>query len=302
MFVGSYIAKLNARYKTGITTEHSFRGDLQSLIENISHGVIATNEPTRIDCGAPDFIITKKDIPLGYIEAKDIGVDLYGKNLKEQFDRYRNSLDNIIFTDYLDFHFYKSKEQVTSIRIGKIEGNRIVPISDKSDEFSALIKDFCSYQGQTIKSSKSLAEMMAGKARMLANVIENALNGDNANDANSSLKEQMNAFKDILIHDITPKAFSDIYAQTVAYGMFAARLHDKTLENFTRQEAAELIPKSNPFLRKLFGYIAGPDIDARIVWIVDALADIFRATDVAALLKHFGKATLKNHSNYETDY
>ncbi len=65
------------------------------------------------------------------------------------------------------------------------------------------------------------------------------------------LKEQMKAFKDILIHDITPKDFADIYAQTIAYGMFAARLHDPTQEDFSRQEAAELIPKSNPFLRRL---------------------------------------------------
>jgi len=35
--------------------------------------------------------------------------------------------------------------------------------------------------------------------------------------------------------------------------MFAARLHDPTPDTFSRQEAASLIPKSNPFLRKLFG-------------------------------------------------
>ena len=81
----------------------------------------------------------------------------------------------------------------------------------------------------------------------------------------------MLAFKDVLIHEITPKGFADVYAQTIAYGMFAARLHDPTLETFSRQEAAELIPKSNPFLRKLFGYIAGPDIDKRIKWIVENL-------------------------------
>jgi predicted helicase len=291
MALSQYLEALNKRYKTGITTEHSFRGDLQQLVESMAPGVLATNEPIRIACGAPDFIITKKNIPLGYIEAKDIGVDLTNKNLKEQFDRYRHALDNLIFTDYLDFHFYKSGAFVTSIRIAKTEGNKIIPLTEKLDEFTALIKDFCSYTGQTIKSSKTLAEMMAGKARMLADVIENSLNSDEENAADSSLKEQMKAFKDILIHDITAKEFSDIYAQTVAYGMFAARLHDPSIDSFTRQEAAELIPKSNPFLRKLFGYIAGPDIDERIVWIVDALADIFRATDVAALLKNFGKAT-----------
>ncbi|MFS8083982.1 MAG: type ISP restriction/modification enzyme, partial [Ginsengibacter sp.] len=101
----------------------------------------------------------------------------------------------------------------------------------------------------------------------------------------------LNAFKEILIHDITPKEFADIYAQTIAYGMFSARLHDPSLPTFTRQEAAELIPKTNPFLRKLFQYIAGYDLDNRLVWIVDSLADIFRATDIGVLLKNFGKAT-----------
>jgi predicted helicase len=73
--------------------------------------------------------------------------------------------------------------------------------------------------------------------------------------------------------------------------MFAARLHDPTLPTFSRQEAAELIPKSNPFLRKLFGYIAGPDIDDRIKWIVDSLTEIFLACDVEEILKNYGKST-----------
>jgi predicted helicase len=73
--------------------------------------------------------------------------------------------------------------------------------------------------------------------------------------------------------------------------MFAARLHDPTLPTFSRQEAAELIPKTNPFLRKLFGYIAGPDIDDRIKWIVDSLVDIFLACNVREILKNYGKST-----------
>ena len=130
---------------------------------------------------------------------------------------------------------------------------------------------------------------MAGKARLLSEIIEKSLTSDEANQEDSTLKDQMLAFKEILIHDITPQGFADVYAQTIAYGMFAARLHDPTLGTFSRQEAAELIPKSNPFLRKLFGYIAGPDIDDRIKWIVDSLADIFLACNVEEILKNFGK-------------
>ncbi len=132
---------------------------------------------------------------------------------------------------------------------------------------------------------------MAGKARLLSDIIGKALLSDEENHENSTLKEQYEAFKQILIHDITPEGFADVYAQTIAYGMFAARLHDPTLQNFNRQEAAELIPKTNPFLRKLFGYIAGPDIDDRIKWVVENLSDIFLACNVAELLKNYGKST-----------
>ncbi len=291
MTIQEYLENVNKRFKTGISREHSYRGDLQTLIESLASGVLVTNEPARIKCGAPDFIITRKDIPVGYVEAKDIGKDLTSKDFKEQFDRYRKSLNNLIFTDYLDFHLYVDGKFVTSIKIAEIENGKIKFLPQNFEQFTTLIKDFCTRVGQTITNSKKLAEMMAGKARILAHVIEEALDSDEETNANSTLKEQMKAFRDVLIHDITPKEFADVYAQTIAYGMFAARIHDPNLETFSRQEAAELIPKSNPFLRKLFQHIAGYDLDTRIKWIVDALADIFRATDVLALLKNFGKAT-----------
>jgi len=291
MEIAEYIQRLNKRYKSGISREHSYRGDLQNLIETISPDVLVTNEPAHIACGAPDYIITKKNIPIGYIEAKDIGKPLDSKEYKEQFDRYKKSLDNLIITDYINFWLYRNSEFITSIKIASIENGRIVPVTDNFDSFSDLIKDFCTHIGQTIKSASKLSKMMAGKAKLLAKVIESALTSDEENEADSSLKTQMLAFKDVLIHNLSPKSFSDIYAQTIAYGMFAARLHDTTLQDFSRQEAAELIPKTNPFLRRLFGYIAGPNIDERIKWIVDALADIFRAADVKAILNTFGEST-----------
>lgn len=299
MTVQNYIDKLNTRFKTGISREHSYRGDLQNLLENIATDVLVTNEPARIACGAPDYIITKRNIPIGYIEAKDIGADLNSKSHKEQFDRYRQSLNNLIITDYLTFQLFRDGEFVTSISIGQIQGNKIIGKPENYSEFTTLTKDFCTYVGQTIKSASKLSKMMAGKARLLANVIEKALlPADTENQTNEpndeTLYDQYKSFQQILIHDITEKTFADIYAQTIAYGMFAARLHDTSLDDFTRQEAAELIPKSNPFLRKLFQYIAGYDLDDRIKWIVDALADIFRATNVSELLKDFGNTTQQN--------
>jgi very-short-patch-repair endonuclease len=291
MTLNEYIENISKRYNLGNSTEHTFRGDLQQLLESIVPDISATNEPKRIKCGSPDFVLMRKEIPVGFIEAKDVGIDLNHKSHKEQFDRYKSSLNNLIFTDYLDFHLYIDGKFITSIKIGEIINGVIVPLTENFAAFTNLIKDFASRVSQTITSSKRLAEMMAGKARILSDVIEKSLLSDVDNQEDSTLKDQMTAFKDILIHDITEKDFADVYAQTIAYGMFAARLHDKNLDTFSRQEAAELIPKSNPFLRKLFGYIAGPEIDDRIKWIVDSLADIFRATDIVALLKNFGKST-----------
>lgn len=295
MTLDQYIDNINKRYKLGNATEHTFRGDLQQLLESLVPDIRATNEPKRQSCGAPDYILTKKEIPVGFIEAKDIGdKDLEGAKKtgnKEQFDRYKASLNNLIFTDYLDFHLYIDGIFITKIAIAKIQNGTIVPLPNNFATFTNLIKDFSTHVGQTIKSSKKLAEMMAGKARLLSDVIGKALTSDETHNENSTLKDQMNAFKQILIHDITPKGFADVYAQTIAYGMFAARLHDPTLPTFSRQEAAELIPKSNPFLRKLFGYIAGPDIDDRIKWIVDSLVEIFLACNVEEILKNYGKST-----------
>jgi predicted helicase len=295
MTIEQYIDNINKRYKLGNATEHTFRGDLQQLIESLVPDIRATNEPKRQLCGAPDYILTKKDIPVGFIEAKDIGDnDLEGAKKignKEQFDRYKASLNNLLFTDYLDFHLYLDGQFITKIAIAEIQNGAIVPLPHNFATFTDLIKDFCIHIGQTIKSSKKLAEMMAGKARLLSEVIEKALTSDETHNEDSTLKDQMNAFKEILIHDITPKGFADVYAQTIAYGMFAARLHDTTLNSFSRQEAAELIPKSNPFLRKLFSYIAGPDIDDRIKWIVDSLVEIFLACNVEEILKNYGKQT-----------
>jgi predicted helicase len=306
MTIQQYIDNVNQRYKLGNATEHTFRGDLQTLIESLVPSIQATNEPKRQSCGAPDYILTNKDIPIGFIEAKDIGdKDLAGikkTGNKEQFDRYKASLNNLFFTDYLDFHLYRDGQFIKSIKIaelvdkpskvgGALFTSEIKAIPANFAAFENLIKDFCTHIGQTIKSSKKLAEMMAGKARLLADIIEKALTSDETNKEDSTLKDHMNAFKDILIHDITPKGFADVYAQTISYGMFAARLHDPTLPTFSRQEAAELIPKSNPFLRKLFGYIAGPDLDDRIKWIVDSLVEIFLACNVEEILKNYGKTT-----------
>jgi predicted helicase len=295
MTLQQYIDSVARRFASGISREHSYRADLENLLRAMVTTVEITNEPANVtDCGNPDYVITKGKIPIGYIEAKDIAKDLNSKSYKEQFGRYRNALDNLIITDYLWFQFFQNGEMVHEIRIGEIVDGKVKPLPENFGKFENLIQDFCTFVSQTIKSSKKLAVMMAAKARLLQNILEQAVESDEETQANTSIKAQYETFKDILIHDLDPKGFADIYAQTLAYGMFAARLNDDTIDTFSRQEAAELIPKSNPFLRKLFGYVAGPDIDERIKPTVENLAEVFRHTNVEELLKNFGNSTQTN--------
>ena len=295
MTLSQYIETINQRFRLGNSTEHTFRGDLQHLLESLVTDIRATNEPKRQSCGAPDYIITRGEISVGFIEAKDIGdKDLEGKKKtgnQEQFDRYKTGLPNLIITDYIDFHFYREGIFTTKISIGFIDNGFIKPIPENFDQFTQLFKNFCETISQTIKSPTRLAEMMAGKTRLMADIIEKSLNNDDDNGNLSNLKKQMLSFQKMLISDIDNKSFSDLYSQTIAYGMFAARYHDPTLENFSREESIKLIPKSNPFLRKLFKDIADEDLDTRLVWIIDELVSVFLASDVALIMKDFGKST-----------
>ena len=300
MDLTQYIKDLNQQYKTNIAREHSYRPALKDYLQSLLPKMVVTNEPAHFECGAPDYIISreKDHLPMFFVEAKDINDnDLDGKNKnghKEQFDRYKQALDHIIFTDYLDFHLYEYGEFVDSVRIAEVKGDRIVAVEGAEDKFVSMIQHLGSSAIQRITSASRLAKLMAGKARLLANIIETALHDESYSYDNENLQGQYKAFRDVLIQELSKTEFADIYAQTIAYGMFAARLHDETPEDFSREEAARLIPKTNPFLRQVFNNLAGNDLDERITWVVDDLVMVFRATDLRKIMDSY-RADKRHH-------
>lgn len=294
MTLREYISELDRLYRTGRATEHTYRPALQALLNSSLPTLTAINEPARTDCGAPDFILVRRrdNLPVAFVEAKDIGdADLDGRRQhREQFDRYRRSLDHIAFTDYLDFHLYENGEFVAAVRVADERDGHIRPLPDAEEAFKALLSRLAGGGPQRITSASRLAAVMAAKARLLADTVGRALtqNGDDYDD--ESLHGLFRAFRNVLIHDAEPEEFADLYAQTITYGLFAARLHDPTPETFSRQEAAALIPKTNPFLRRFFQHLAGADLDGRVTWIVDDLAAAFGAADLRRLLSDYGHA------------
>jgi hypothetical protein len=76
MNIEIFLADVSAVYQTGAATEHSYRAALQRLLSSVASDIVALNEPKRVACGAPDFIVSRGDIAIGHVEAKDIGVEL----------------------------------------------------------------------------------------------------------------------------------------------------------------------------------------------------------------------------------
>ena len=300
--VEKYVAEVAKLAKTGNATEHTFRGALATLLDALAPGLKAVNEPKRTECGAPDFVVQNKDgAGVFFVEAKCIGDDdLDGKKRsghKEQFDRYKDAFAPIIFTDYLDFRFYWHRQFDRSVCIADWDGEG--KVKGKPENYAALIEivaDAANAQPQQIDSAKRLAELMAAKARMLQTAAFNYIKplaeawdrgGDDAPDLiKFPLLDMLLGLREVLMPDVGAEEFSDIFAQTLTYGMFAARLNDPTPETFTRHEAMDRIPRTNPFLHELFSYVA-LKIEDQLVWIVDDLSDLFRSVNVAKLMRDY---------------
>lgn len=285
-----YLKSITSALKRGDATEHTHRPALKTLVESFAKNITATNEPKRIACGAPDYIVTKGAIPVGYIEAKDVNIDLDETENDEQLKRYRASLRNLILTDYMEFRYYRNGVPALTARLGKWQKNGIFKKdADGEKQVSDLIRTFIEAEVESVGTPRELAQKMAQLARMIHDLISKAFEVE---DSLGELHTQYEGFKQVLIADLSPAQFADMYAQTICYGLFAARCnHDRAHGAFSRDAAARDLPKTNPFLRKVFQEIAGHNLDSRIAWAVDDLVLLLDRADMSAVLEDFGKAT-----------
>lgn len=286
-----YLHAIEKKLAQGDATEHTHRSALEALIEGLDTGITATNEPKHIECGAPDFILRKGSVTIGYIEAKDIGKSLDEVEKSEQLKRYRDSLSNLILTDYLEFRWYVDGERRLSARLGtSTREGQIKRDKDGIQAVAELLNNFFAHRAEGVGTPMELAQRMARQAHLIRNLIINAFEKELEI---GSLHSQLAAFRENLIPDLSVEYFADMYAQTIAYGLFAARCTAPENKDFTRRNAAYLLPKTNPFLRKLFNQIAGPDLDDRIAWLVDDLSQLLAQADMESILKDFGRRSGK---------
>lgn len=293
--IKAYTKDVNKKFSSGEASELTYRTPLEVFLHDIFDGKYdVMGEKKQMTCGKPDIAIVKDKVTIAVFETKDIGkgdLDGKGKN-QEQFDRYKQAINHIVFTDYVDFHFYENGELKKCICIGNQNRDKIDFEQCKIEELIAYIREYVPNSIPEIHSAKLLADLMARKTKLMCETITEVLNDNTVNDdAKGLLISTYNEIKDGLIQGIDIKGFAKIYSQTVAYGLFAARLNDTTPDDFSRAEAAELIPKTNSFLRGVFNNLAGNNIHENISWIVDDLVNMFRATN---LMKMFEKEIKKD--------
>ncbi len=284
--IHQYLAEIKAKFRTGQALEHAYRPALQRLMESFPY-VHAINDPKRSEFGAPDFVFRKKSSPRivqGYAETKDLDGDLDKVEKTNQMDRYRG-YSNLILTNYLEFRFFRNGEKYRTISIGRLKNGKLITAAEQGESLLRELEAFLAQTPEAITSGLRLAQIMGGRARRLRDNITEYLKNDS--DKNSELLRIYGMMKELLVHDLQPDSFADMYAQTLVYGLFVARYNDSTAENFTRSDARDLVPKSNPFLLQFFDHIVGPNFDTRLAYIVDELCEIFSVSNVQEIVhKH----------------
>ena len=117
MQISEYIDKIDTRFKKGIKIENINRGDLQKLLNTLLPNTAVTNNPNSTRCGGPNLTISQNGLPIGFIKTTDLGTDLNQLDGIEDIRRYKSTLSNLITTNYIDFHWYKDGELISSFSL-----------------------------------------------------------------------------------------------------------------------------------------------------------------------------------------
>lgn len=291
----SYLKALFGVANQGDASEESYYGVLKSLLVACAEStgrraVQVTVLPKRTEAGNPDFRVWDgKQKIVGYIEAKAPETEsLDDIEESEQLKRYRGTFPNLILTNFLEFRLYRNGDRVDSVLLARpFVMNRLqtVPPLEKPDTFLALLDRFLDFSLPKTFTAETLAVELAKRTRFLREIAAQQL--DDEREAPGHLTGFYEAFRQYLIGDLTPQDFADLYAQTITYGLFAARV--RSGDGFSRRAAYDSIPHTIGVLRDLFHFISLGDLPAQLEWIVDDISEVLAVADAQGILDAYYK-------------
>jgi predicted helicase len=291
----TYLKNLSNTYQRGDAREESYYNHLDDLIKKLAEtlqfkNIDVTTLPKKTDAGNPDFRIWDgKNHITGYIEAKDpshTNLDII--ETSEQLKRYCSTFPNVILTNFYEFRLYRNGERIKEAMIGRpILARKLQapPPVENTFELKELFETFFSFSLPSIKTARSLAIELAKRTRFLRDEVIAVELAENDGKGHRQIIGFYEAFKKYLITTLTEKQFADLYAQTITYGLFAART--RANGEFNRIMAYNYIPSTIGILRDVFRFISLEDPPKSLQVIVDDIAELLWVTEVKKILDEY---------------
>ncbi|MCJ7515178.1 MAG: N-6 DNA methylase [Dehalococcoidia bacterium] len=291
----SYIKSVYETGRKGDATEPSYYQSLVELLEEFSGSIgkkhiQITTLPKRTEAGNPDFRVWDgKQSIVGYIEAKPPTVEnLDFIETTEQLKRYRSIFPNLILTNFFEFRRYRNGQLVDRVSIGRpfvLHQLKTIPPIENQDKLLKLLEQFFAFSLPKTYSAKSLAVELAKRTRFLKEQVVIEELREEEEKGTGFILGFYEAFQKYLIGGLTKEAFADLYAQTVTYGLFAARTRCEN--GFNRKLAYDYIPETIGILRDVFKFISLGDLPQQMEWSVDDISAVLAVADVNKILHQF---------------
>ncbi len=269
--------------------EESFYSCLEMLLQRFAAStgrseVHVTTLPRKTEAGNPDFRVWNgQNRIIGYIEAKKpTEENLDYVESSEQLKRYRQTFPNLILTNFFEFRLYRDgqlEDRVLAARPFVLQLGAVPPV-EKGDELLNLLEQFFSFSLPRSYTAESLAVELAKCTRFLRDVV-----ADELREEQDVLLGFYEAFQTYLIARLTLEDFADLYAQTITYGLFAART--RAGDGFNRRLAFDNIPRTIGILRDVFQFISLGDLPRQLEWIVDDISEVLAVADAGDILDRF---------------
>ncbi|EHF8022841.1 N-6 DNA methylase, partial [Campylobacter coli] len=265
-----YTSEIQAIFEGKNYNEHSFRTCFENLLNELKPKEVKIIHEPKSEKGQgsirPDFktyklIDKEKELSynhlVGFIECKNLDVDLNLHLKGKQLSKYLQISPNIIFTNYKRFILFSFEKVVFDI---DLLDDKLDLKEENISIFRNLLKAYFDDNSTTIKSKQELVKVLSTQSFYLSNALKISFD---ESDANSSFKrffrKTKDTFKNIEKIDLKDEEFCDILAQAIVYGIFVSCIEndDYDLEKIPIENFISFLPSTFRTLSE-FVYFAIP--------------------------------------------
>lgn len=276
-------------------TEHTLRGALENLLNAIARArntdikIIHEPKKDKSGKGAPDFKFKVNEAILGYLENKKIGEDLDQILKSAQIAKYKQLSGNIIITNYLEWVWLRDGNILAreTLCYQSDVGNRRAKLDpEKAEKVGKLIEHFYSIPPKEIGRAKDLALALATRCHDLRDVLLEELLRQKDGHQQGRLWGLYGVFQRDVFNALEVGEFADAFAQTLAYGLFLARLNMQGKpDKITLDNAKKYIPVSFELIRELVSFLDELEKEQYLLakQPVDEILSIMNTLDLPAI-------------------